>query len=185
MINQLYALKSIKMQKDIQPNWPNKLCLLKIYYLAMQEHLFGESKCEILSLHDRTILPTHVAYQNTGFLCFLNSLFILSIVCQFLLLVLLDNQPTCVAPALLLYQIERSFQGLLGQRKTTFLDSIKCKGATVLDFCSKENLFSCCFWILSFLALLRNQLPEFHKFTQIVSPSLKNKTSFKQPRLIK
>ena len=149
MINQLYALKSIKMQKDIQPNWPNKLCLLKIYYLAMQEHLFGESKCEILSLHDRTILPTHVAYQNTGFLCFLNSLFILSIVCQFLLLVLLDNQPTCVAPALLLYQIERSFQGFLGQRKTTFLDSIKCKGATVLDFCSKENFFLVAFefWV--------------------------------------
>lgn len=65
----------------------------------MQEHLFEESKCEILSLHDGTIVPTHVAYQNTGFLCFLNSLFIFSIVWQFLLLVLLDNQPTCVAPS--------------------------------------------------------------------------------------
>ena len=109
----------------------------------MQEHLFEEPKCEILSLHDRRILPTHVAYQNTGFLCFLNYLFIFSIVCQFLLLVLLDNQPTCIAPKflLLLYQIDRSFQGLLGQRKTTFLDSIKCKGATVLDFCNKQKFF--------------------------------------------
>ena len=107
----------------------------------MQEHLFEEPKCEILSLPDRTILPTQVANQNTGFLCFLNSLFIFSIVCQCLLLVLLDNQPTCVAFKflLLLYQIERSFHGLLGQRKITFLDSIKCKGAIVLDFCNKQK----------------------------------------------
>ena len=149
MINQFYALRSIKMQKDIRPNWPNKLCNLKIYYLAMEEHVFEEPKCEILSLYDRTVLSTQVAYQNTGFLRFLNSLFILWIVCQCLFLVPLDNQPTCIAPkfVLPLYQIERSFYGLLGQRKITFLDSIKCKRATVLDFCNKQKFFCCCFWI--------------------------------------
>ena len=127
----------------MQPNWPNKLCQLKIYYLAMQEHLFEEPKCEIFSLHDTTVLPTLAANQNTGFLRFLNSVFIFWIVCQCLLLVLLDNQPTCVAPKFLLflYQIERSFHGLLGQWKITFLDSIKCKGAIVLDFCNKQNFF--------------------------------------------
>ena len=38
---------------------------------------------------------------------------------------------------------------------------------------------------LSFVALFSDQLPEFHKLTQIVSKSLKNRTSIKQPRLIK
>ena len=122
----------------------------------MQEHLFEEPKCEILSLHDTTVLPTQAANQNTGFLRFLNSLFIFRIVCQCLLLVLLDNQPTCIALKflLLLYQIKRSFQGLLGQGKTTFLDSIKRKGATVLNFCSKENFFLVAFEF-EFLGLMK------------------------------
>ena len=143
MINQFYELRSIKLQKDIQPNWPNKLFLLKIYYVAMPDHLFVRPKCEILSLYDRTVLSTQAANQNTGFLRFLNSLFIFWIVCQCLLLVLLDNQPTCIAPkfVLPLYQIERSFYGLWGQQKITFLDSIKCKGAIVLDFCNKQKFF--------------------------------------------
>ena len=154
-----------------------------IYYLAMQEHLFEESKCEILSLYDRTIMPTHVAYQNTGFLYFLNSLFIFSIVCQFLLLVLLDNQPTCVAPKflLLLYQIERGFHRLLGQRKITFLDTIKCKEATVLDFCNKQKIFLIAFEfegtfhlseLASWTSQLANEMGIFHRvFAEKPSPS--------------
>ena len=136
-----------------------------------------------LSLHDRTILSTQVAYQNIGFLCFLNFLFIFWIVCQFLLLVLLDNQPTCDALKffLLLYQIERSFQGLLDRRKIPFLDCIKCKEATVLDFCNKQKFFLTASEfegafhlseLASWTSQLANEMGIFHRvFAEKPSPS--------------
>ena len=61
------GVKVHKLEDNIQPSWPNKPGLLRIYYMAFREIFLDWTRRVVLSRQDSSILPAWVANHSTGY----------------------------------------------------------------------------------------------------------------------